>query len=162
MEQPPRHFRSSLFSFDNVVSGIVHGTVAALGVVAVFAISYFRVGDAADSRTLAFATLLLMDVALIWIFRSSTRTIWSVFTSPNAALWAITGIVALFVAIATRSEILQRPLRLVELHMPDYLLILAVVCIAVTVLDGRTLLTRPTFPATSQRDGRHSRPMLRL
>jgi len=143
MEEPPQRFSTSLFNWTNVLTGTLHGTAAALGVVAVFAISYFRMGDAADSRTLAFVTLLLMDVALIWLFRSSTKTIWSVFTTPNAALWAITCVVVIFIAVATQSEVLQRPLRLVELHVSDYLWILATVMLLVTILDGRKLLQRP-------------------
>jgi hypothetical protein len=88
--------------------------------------------------------LLLTDVALIWVFRSPTKTLWSVLATRNVALWTITAVVSVFIAVATKSGVLQRPLHLVELHVPDYLWILTVVLIIVTVLDGRKLLRRPS------------------
>jgi Ca2+-transporting ATPase len=142
MEEPPERFASPLLGPNTVISGLSHGLAAAIAVIMVFAFSYLRVGDAADSRTLSFATLLLMDVALIWLFRSRSQTIWAVLRRRNAVLWAITCVVIVFLVVATRLDGLQQLLRLVELHKDDYMVIAGAVFLVVTVLDGQKLLRR--------------------
>ena len=90
MQKPPRDLAEPLFGRRSVLLSLTQGLVILATVVAVYrwAIADHGVQCA---RCLAFMTLVLSNLALIFTNRSATRSIPSMLKVPNAALWWITG-----------------------------------------------------------------------
>jgi P-type Ca2+ transporter type 2C len=91
MKRPPRDPRERLFPRNRVILSLLQGLTVLLSVLAVYITARHWGHDETDCRTLAFATLVVGNVALIFANRSWTNTIWETQRSPNAALWWITG-----------------------------------------------------------------------
>jgi P-type Ca2+ transporter type 2C len=90
MERPPRDAREPLFNLRMLAASVALG-LTMLG--AVFAAYWWTLrGGASDStaRTVAFAAIVLSNLALLFATRSRTRTVLGTLREPNAALWAIT------------------------------------------------------------------------
>jgi len=101
MERPPRDPREPLFNLRMLAASFALGLTM---LAAVFAAYWWTLrGGASDStaRTVAFAAIVLSNLALLFATRSRTRTVLATLREPNAALWAITfgALVALGAAI---------------------------------------------------------------
>lgn len=89
MKRPPRNSTESLFGRRTVILSVLQGVVVLLIVLAVFRISLGRTQDQFIARALAFTTLIVANVGLIFTNRSWSRTTMATLRSPNAALWWI-------------------------------------------------------------------------
>jgi Ca2+-transporting ATPase len=90
MQRPPRDPREPLFNLRMLAASLALG-LTMLG--AVFAAYWWTLrGGASDStaRTVAFAAIVLSNLALLFATRSRTRTVLATLREPNAALWVIT------------------------------------------------------------------------
>lgn len=90
MHQPPRDLSEPLFGRRSILFSLIQGLLILATVVVVYrwAIADHGVQCA---RALAFMTLVLSNLALIFTNRSPTRYIPSMLKVPNAALWWISG-----------------------------------------------------------------------
>jgi len=90
MERPPRDPQEPLFNLRMLAASLALG-LTMLG--AVFA-AYWWVLEGgrseSEARTVAFAAIVLSNLALLFATRSRTRTVLATLREPNAALWAIT------------------------------------------------------------------------
>jgi Ca2+-transporting ATPase len=101
MRRPPRDPREHIFNRRTVVLSGLQG-MSSLAIVGAVYFGAMHAGLVADqTRALAFATLVLVNLALILSNRSYSRSIFKTFTIRNPALWWIFGgaIVALALAI---------------------------------------------------------------
>jgi P-type Ca2+ transporter type 2C len=135
MKQDPQAFRKSLLDTETIRKGLLQGTALLLAIAAVFGFSYWRVGDEIDSRTLAFSTLLLGNIALIWLNRSREQTILETIRRPNPALWWITAFVLASLVAVTSLPFLREALRLTRLHLPDYAIVLMATLFVLTLFE---------------------------
>ncbi|MDH4095763.1 MAG: cation-translocating P-type ATPase [Betaproteobacteria bacterium] len=90
MERPPRAPLEPLFNLRMLAASIVLG-LTMLG--AVFAAYWWTLDSGrseAAARTIAFAAIVLSNLALLFATRSRTRTVLATLREPNAALWWIT------------------------------------------------------------------------
>lgn len=90
MRRPPRKRDEPIFSLRTTMIALIQG-LSALAVVLIMFTWAIREGKPeADARALAFGTLVIANLALIWTNRSWTGTIVRTFQSRNIALWAVT------------------------------------------------------------------------
>lgn len=91
MERPPRTQDEKLFNMRTVVLSLLQGTSILIVALIVFISSIYLGQSGAESRTMAFFTLIIANLSLILTNRSWTRTIWETLSSPNTALWRVIG-----------------------------------------------------------------------
>jgi len=125
MRRPPRDPHARLFDSRLLVVSALQGTSVLAVVLAMFLIA-LRVGQSeAEARTLAFATLVVADLALILANRSWSRLIVETLRTPNPALWAVVGGAAATLALVIYVPFLANLFRFAALHPLDVLLCLA-------------------------------------
>jgi len=126
MERPPRDPRARLFSVRLLILSALQGVSILAAVLAVFLAALHVEQGEAEARTLAFATLVVANLALVLANRSWSRLIIETLRVPNVALWwVVAG------AIATLGLVIYVPapaslFRFGVLHPLDVLLCLAV------------------------------------
>jgi Ca2+-transporting ATPase len=101
MQRKPRSIHARLFNMKAAVISAIQGSVALALVIAVY-IYADAVGFGVDTaRTMAFATIVLTNLALIITNRSWSQSIVGIFRRPNKAFWQIQAlaIVALLLVI---------------------------------------------------------------
>lgn len=90
MERAPRDAREPLFNLAMLVTSFALGLTM---LAAVFAAYWWALRDGAgeaQARTIAFAAIVFSNLALLFVTRSRTRSVFATLREPNAALWAIT------------------------------------------------------------------------
>jgi Ca2+-transporting ATPase len=102
MRRRPRPHGAPLFSRRTVLEIVLEGTLATLVVCATLALAVARGYDDAGMRMLAFPTLVLTNLALIFAHRSTSRGLLAGLRVPNPALWLVVGaaVLALGVGLA--------------------------------------------------------------
>src|SRR5574340_591674 len=125
MRRPPRASQSPLFSGRMVGLGLLQGVGVLLIVLAVFAVALQRGQGEAEARALAFSTLVVANLGLIFTNRSWTRTIAATLRFPNAALWWVTGGALLFLGLTLYVPGLRELFRFAALQPADLALCLA-------------------------------------
>jgi P-type Ca2+ transporter type 2C len=121
MKRPPRDPRERLFPRDRVTLSLLQGLTVLLCVLAVYAVARQWGHDETDCRTLAFATLVVGNVALIFTNRSWTNTIWETQRTPNPALWWIVGGALAMLALMFYVPFLRDFFRFSVMHPADLL-----------------------------------------
>lgn len=125
MRRPPRDPHARLFNSRLLIVSILQGASVLAVVLAMFLIA-LRVGQSeAEARTLAFATLVVADLALILINRSWSRLIVETMRTPNPALWAVVGGATATLALVIYVPFLASLFRFAVLHPLDVVLCLA-------------------------------------
>jgi len=90
MQRKPRSKDARLFDRSTVAIGLLQGLGLLLAVLATFVFS-MRSGHASDdARAIAFATLVVGNLVLIWANRSATKTVLETRENRNPALWLVT------------------------------------------------------------------------
>jgi len=119
MQRPPRDPEAQLFGGRTLWLALLQG----IGVLAVVMGTYLwaqsRLTEP-EARALAFATLVLANLALIFANRSRGRTLWEALRAPNATLWIVTvatlGLLALSLYLPWLAGVFRfAPLSLAEL-----------------------------------------------
>lgn len=100
MKRPPRSPEEKLFTRKRVGLSLLQGASVLASVLAVYAVALHLGHDELDSRALAFSSLIVGNLCLIFTNRSWSRTIWQTRHSPNPALWWVAaGALAILAAI---------------------------------------------------------------
>ncbi len=100
MDRPPRSRSERLFSGRSLALGFLQGLAALAAVFSVFLIAYLRGMEEREVRALAFASLVITDVALIMANRSWEKPVWRLRGRRNpAARWIVPGALALLALI---------------------------------------------------------------
>ena len=119
MKRPPRDPREQLFPRHRVMLSLLQGLTVLLSVLAVYAVARYWGHDETDCRTLAFATLVMGNVALIFTNRSWANTIWETQRTPNPALWWISGGALVVLALMLYVPFLRDFFRFSVMHPAD-------------------------------------------
>ena len=119
MRRPPRAASERLFNRQMVVMSLLQGFGVLAIVMAIFAAALRTGHDAADARTLTFATLVIANVALIAANRSWSKTIVAILRTPNAAMWWVAGGALAFLGLALYVPFLQALFHFSTLHPND-------------------------------------------
>ncbi len=99
MRRPPRNPKQGIFSKNTLLLSLSQGLVVALITFGVYAISHYRGMEEGEARALTYTTLILANLALILSNRSWSRTIIGTLRAKNTALWWVTGLAVVFLAL---------------------------------------------------------------
>jgi Ca2+-transporting ATPase len=136
MRRPPRDPGKSIFSSRNILLNLLQGVGALLSVLVVFVIAIYRGHADTDSRALAFTTLILANLGLIWTNRSRTHTVLKTLLSPNAALWWVTLSALIFLSLVLYVPFLRGLFQFSTLHALDIAICLGAAASSVFMVDA--------------------------
>jgi Ca2+-transporting ATPase len=136
MRRPPRNPGQSIFSSRNIFLSLLQGVGALLSVLVVFVIALYRGQGEMDARALAFTTLILANLGLIWTNRSRTRTVIETLRSPNAALWWVTISALIFLGLVLYVPFLRVLFQFSTLHVLDIAICFGAAAFSVLSVDA--------------------------
>jgi P-type Ca2+ transporter type 2C len=119
MHRPPRNPKEPLFSKRILGLSLLQGAGVLLILVVIFALALYRGQGELDARALAFTTLLMANLFLIFVNRSWTDTALATLRSPNTALWWVTGGAVIFLPLILYVPVLRDLFRFSTLHPID-------------------------------------------
>jgi P-type Ca2+ transporter type 2C len=125
MKRLPRNPHGPLFDRRNIDLSLLQGASVLLIVLAVYVITLYREKGELEARAMAFTTLIIANLALIFTNRSSSRTILETLRSPNAALGRVLAGALAFLGLVLYVPFLRELFRFNELHLDDLLITLA-------------------------------------
>ena len=142
MQRKPRAKDARLFDRSTVFIGLLQGVGLLLAVLLTFVFSMRSGHTAEDARTIAFTTLVVGNVVLIWANRSARKTVLESRENRNPALWLVT-----FGSTATLFVVLYVPyLRILfqfsVLHLNDLAVALVLGSISITWFEVLKLVRR--------------------
>lgn len=142
MRRRPRPERARLFGRSTVMLGLFQGLGLFFFVLAAFVVA-LRWGHAvADARAVAFATLVVGNLALIWGNRSASQTVFESVAHRNSALWMVTtgAGVALFAIIYIPG--IRALFEFSILHPIDWLITFSLGAVSITWFEVLKLMRR--------------------
>ncbi|MES1255268.1 MAG: cation-translocating P-type ATPase, partial [Acidobacteriota bacterium] len=142
MRRPPRAATERLFNRPMVVMSLLQGFGVLAIVLGIFAAALRTGHDAADARTLTFATLVMANVALIATNRSWSKTIVAILGAPNPAMWWVSGGALVFLALALYVPFLQALFHFSTLHPADIALCVGAGFLSTAWFEGLKALQR--------------------
>ena len=89
MQRPPRDPGARLFDAGMLGASLLAGATLLAAVFALYAWAVTSGRGEGEARALAFAAIVAGNLALIFVYRSHTRTAWRMLREKNAALWSI-------------------------------------------------------------------------
>ena len=99
MQRPPRRLEAPLFGRAMVLSGLIQGLGVLAVVPGVYAFALLQGLGEGEARMMAFVTLVIGNLGLIFTNRSWTLSIFQSLRIPNKALWWISGGALFFLAL---------------------------------------------------------------
>ena len=122
MSRPPRRSDEPLFGERNLALSLLQGAGVLLLCMAIFGVALHRGIEEGVARALAFTTLVVANLALIFANRSWELTILASLRMPNRSLWIITAAAALCLALVLYVPLLQNLFRFGTLSGRDLLI----------------------------------------
>jgi len=119
---------------------------------AIFGVALYRSLNENEARSLAFTALVIANLALVFINRSWTRSLWQTLRLPNAALWRVTAAALLLLAAVLYVPPLRELFRFAPLHAPDLIFCITAGVVSVLWFEvfkrfGRSRNPEPERPA---------------
>ena len=142
MNRPPRNPKARLFDRKMMMTGVLEGLLLFAVTLSAFLIALYRGQGEFDARAISFTTLVLGNVALIWVNRSRTWTIPELLFSRNPALWAVTGGTLALLAAVLYLPWPRNLLQFSILHANDLAICVVLVMISITWFEARKILLR--------------------
>jgi Ca2+-transporting ATPase len=136
MRRPPRNAREPLFGGRTVGLSLLQGIAVLCIVLAVFIMARHLARGEREARALAFTTLVVANLGLIFTNRSWTRTVFGILRSPNTALWWVCGGALVFLGLVLYVPVLQGLFRLATLHVADVLICLVAGAVSVAWFEA--------------------------
>ena len=119
MSRPPRSSKEPIFGLRTTVIALIQGLSALAVVAAMFVWAIHEGKPEPYARGLAFTTLIIANLALIWTNRSWTGTILRTFGSRNVALWTVTAGALMLLGLVLQVPFLNDLLRISSLDLHD-------------------------------------------
>ena len=143
MRRRPRRLDERLFDRNTLAMALLQGVTVLGLVLAVFAFAYFRLGHTeADARGLAYATLIVANLGLIFANRSWHRGFFATLHSRNSALWAVTGFALAGLVLLLYVPALSRLFRVDAFHPADWLVCLGAGALSLAISEFAKRLAR--------------------
>ncbi len=122
MNRKPRNPREKLFNRRMILISLLQGVVVLIIVMGVYGVAMLRNQGENEARALAFTSLIVANLGLIMTNRSWTRTIFSSFRTPNAAvIWVFSGAI-IFMSIVLYVPAVRAIFKFSYLHPIDILI----------------------------------------
>jgi P-type Ca2+ transporter type 2C len=125
MRRPPRDPKAPLFGKRLVGMSLLQGASVFAIVLAMFLLTLHRGKGEFEARSLTFATLVVANLALIFVNRSWRLSFLETLRAPNKALWWVTGAGTVFLALTLYVPLLRNLFRFTSLHADDIMLSIA-------------------------------------
>lgn len=135
MRRPPRHPDEPLFSMPLIGWSLLQGALAFVVVATIFVVAYRRGMPEEEVRALAFFSLVLTFVSLIFINRSFSASLITAFRRPNAALAFVLPIIASMLGLTLLWPFASSLFRFGPLHVDDLALTLGAGVLVLIVLE---------------------------
>jgi Ca2+-transporting ATPase len=116
MRRPPRDPKARLFGKRLVGLSLLQGASVLTILLAVFLLTLQRGKGELEARSVAFATLMIANLALIFVNRSWHRSLFETLRAPNQALWWVTGAGGAFLALTLYVPLLRELFRFTALQ----------------------------------------------
>jgi Ca2+-transporting ATPase len=116
MCRKPRSPGQRLFGRHLLETSLLRGGSVLLMLVAVFVVALYRGQGEANARALGFTTLIVANLGLIFVNRSSTRPALEAMRVPNRALWWVVGGTVLLLALVLSVPVLRTLFSISVLH----------------------------------------------
>jgi len=140
MQKPPRDPEQPLFGRQTIALSLLQGFMVFFIVLVVYLFALYHNKGETEARALAFTTLIIANIGLIFTNRSWSRTIISTLTSPNAALWWVLAGALSFLGIVLYTPGLRNLFHFAQLHGPDLLLCFIAGMLSILWFEGLKLL----------------------
>ena len=142
MQRPPRKIGERLFNRRMVTLSLLQGVGVLLILLAIYAVALYRGDGETDARTLAFATLVIANLALIFTNRSWEQSLWQVLRAPNPTMWGIVAGAVAFLGAALYIPFLRSLFQFSFLHPGDVVLCLCAGLSSVAWFEALKFLSR--------------------
>jgi P-type Ca2+ transporter type 2C len=135
MRRPPRHPDEPLFSRRWIGWSLLQGSFAFVVVAAIFVGALIRGMPEPEVRALAFFSLVVVIVGLIFVNRSFSASLLTAFRRPNAALAAVLLTVIAVLSLSLLLPFVQGLFRFGPLHVDDLAVTLGAGAVLLAVLE---------------------------
>ena len=146
MHKPPRKPEEPLFSWSLIGWSMLQGTLALAIVATIFIVAHQHGMPEAEVRALAFFSLVLSIVSLIFVDRSYSSSLLEAFTRPNAALALVLVMVCTTLGLTLLWPFASELFRFGPLHAADLALALAAATALLLLLELLKPLWRRHMP----------------
>lgn len=153
MKRPPRDPKESIFDRRTVLISLVQGLGVLLISLGVFVAGRYLGLGGQESRTMAFATLIVANLALILTNVSWSRSIITTLRSPNQAMWWVVGGAFAFLGLVLYVPFLSRLFRFEMLSMLDATLCLGAGLMSIIWFEALKLVLRRRDRSLLSRNG---------
>jgi Ca2+-transporting ATPase len=116
MERPPRKLNSPLFGREIALNGLIQGLGILTVVLVVYSLTLMNGYGEFEARMMAFTSLVIANICLIFANRSDTNSILSTLRKPNPAIWWVTCGAILFLGACLTVPFLRELFRFAPLH----------------------------------------------
>jgi P-type Ca2+ transporter type 2C len=99
MQRKPRDPKQGVFGRKTLMVSLLQGLGVLVVTFAVYAVAHYRGVAEGEARALTYTTLILANLGLILSNRSWTRTMFSTLRSKNTALWWVSSLAVVFLAL---------------------------------------------------------------
>jgi Ca2+-transporting ATPase len=150
MQRPPRDPREPIFGLRTTMTALLQGLSTLLIVAAVFFFALRQGQPETHARALAFTTLIIANLALIWTNRSWTGTVFQSLRSRNTALLWVTGGALVLLVLVLAVPFLRELFRVSTLGLADVSLCVAAGGASILWFEATKLVTRRAILSRSQ------------
>lgn len=130
MHRDPRDPQLPLFGKRLLGLSFLQGASVLAMLLVVFLLTLYRNKGEFEARSLTFATLVIANLALIFVNRSWHRSFWETLRVPNKTLWWVVGMGVVFLGVIFYTPFFRGLFRFAPLHADDVAL-----CFAAGVLS---------------------------
>jgi Ca2+-transporting ATPase len=123
MRRPPRRLEEPLFGRAMILSGLIQGLGILAVVVTIYALMLTRGYGESVARMLAFVSMVIGNLGLIFANRSRKHSILKTLRTPNKALWWVTGGAVVFLVLILTVPLLRDIFKFAALNRWEIVLI---------------------------------------
>ncbi len=142
MQRPPRKLSDPLFGRQMVFVGLIQGLGVLALVLGVYAVTLSRGMSTGEARMMSFVTLVVANLGLIFTNRSGKHSILSTLRIPNPALWWVTMLTLVFLALSVFVPFLRGVFSFDALHPWEAILIGAASLVSIFISESVKLFDR--------------------
>ena len=144
MARPPRSPTASVFDRHTLGMGCLQGSLLLAMLLAIYGVVLAHGKGAEEARALAFTTLVVSNLGLIFVNRSRSRRLSEALAAPNPAWWWIGGLTVLFLGLVHGLAPLRTLFHFGPMHWDDLAFCLVASLLLVSAAHTlRRLLPRP-------------------